>query len=110
VPRALLLLPTTTYKASDFLAAAEKLRLSIVVASEEASALEGLNPEGLLTLDFQDPEACAQKAAAFAKGLPIDVVVGVDEQTAVVGAAISEALGLPHNPISRRSPQHFAGS
>jgi formate-dependent phosphoribosylglycinamide formyltransferase (GAR transformylase) len=100
VPRALLLLPTTTYKASDFLAAAEKLRLSIVVASEEASALEGLNPEGLLTLDFQDPEACAQKAAAFAKGLPIDVVVGVDEQTAVVGAAISEALGLPHNPIA----------
>jgi formate-dependent phosphoribosylglycinamide formyltransferase (GAR transformylase) len=100
VPRALLLLPTTTYKASDFLAAAEKLRLSIVVASEEASALEGLNPEGLLTLNFRDPEGCAEKVAAFARGLPIDVVVAVDEQTAVAGSAISEALNLPHNPIA----------
>jgi biotin carboxylase len=100
VPRVLLLLPTTTYKASDFLAAAEKLRLSIVVASEEASALEGLNPEGLLTLDFRDPAACAEKAAAFARERPIDVVVGVDEQTAVAAAAICEGLGLAHNPVS----------
>ena len=100
MPRVLLLLPTTTYKASDFLAAAEKLRLSIVVASEESSALEGLNPEGLLTLDFRDAEACARKAAVFARGSPIDVVVGVDEQTAVAAAAISEALGLPHNPVA----------
>ncbi|MGH9363647.1 MAG: ATP-grasp domain-containing protein, partial [Thermoanaerobaculia bacterium] len=98
--RVLLLLPTTTYKASDFLAAAEKLRLDVTVASEEASTLEGLNPPGLLTLDFRDPRGCATKAADFAREHPIAAVVGVDEQTAVVATAIAEELGLPHNPIS----------
>lgn len=100
MPRVLLLLPTTTYKASDFLLAAERLGLDVTVASEEASALEGLNPPGLLTLDFRDPAGCAVKAAAFAKEHPIEVVVGVDEQTALVSAAIAEALGLPHNPVT----------
>ena len=33
--------------------------------SEEASTLEHLNPEGLLTLDFRDPAACARAAAAL---------------------------------------------
>ena len=98
--RVLLLLPTTTYKAPDFLAAAEKLRLEVTVASEEANALEGLNPPGLLTLDFRDPQACGEKAAAFAKEHPIAAVVGVDEQTAVVATVIAEALGLSHNPYS----------
>jgi biotin carboxylase len=100
VARVLLLLPTTTYKASDFLAAAERLGLDVTVASEEASALEGLNPPGLLTLDFRDPRGCAAKAAVFAKEHPIDAVVGVDEQTALVSAVIAEELGLRHNPIS----------
>jgi len=100
VARVLLLLPTTTYKASDFLAAAEKLRLDITVASEEASALEGLNPPGLLTLNFSDPEGCAERAAAFAQEYPITAIVGVDEQTAVAATVIAERLGLPHNPYS----------
>lgn len=100
MPRVLLLLPTTTYKAPDFLAAAERLGLDITVASEEASALEGLNPPGLLTLDFRDPRGSAAKAGAFAKEHPIDAVVGVDEQTALVSAAIAEELGLRHNPVS----------
>ena len=98
--RVLLLLPTTTYKASDFLAAAERLGLDVVVASDESNALEGLNPEGLLALDFSDPRGCAQKAVAFARERPIAAVVGVDEPTAIAATAIAQALGLPHNPLS----------
>lgn len=71
----------------------------MVVASENASTLEALNPGGLVTLDFRDPAACARRVAAFAATLPIDAVVGVDEDTAVAAAAIAEALGLRHNPV-----------
>ncbi len=97
--RVLLLLPTTTYKTPDFLAAARKLRVDVTVASEEPSTLESLNPEGLLTLDFRDPEECARRAERFARKHPVDAVVGVDEDTAVAAAAIAQALGLPHNPV-----------
>jgi biotin carboxylase len=99
VPRVLLLLPTTTYRAADFLRAASALRMDVVVASEEPSALEGLNPAGLLTLDFRDPDACVRAASAFARQHPLDAVVGVDEETAVAAAAIAAALGLPHNAV-----------
>jgi hypothetical protein len=99
VARVLLLLPTTTYKAPDFLAAARKLRVDVTVASEEPSTLEGMNPAGLLSLDFRDAEGCARKAVEFARAHPVDAVVGVDEDTAVAAAVIARALGLPHNPV-----------
>lgn len=97
--RVLLLLPTTTYRTPDFLAAASRLGLDVTVASEEPSTLENLNPEGLLTLDFRDPESSARRAVEFARAHPIEAVVGVDEDTTVAATVIAEALGLPHNPV-----------
>ncbi len=96
--RVLLLLPTTTYRSHDFLEAARRLDADVTVASEEASAVEDLNPAGLLAMDFRDVDGCVSRALAFARTRPIDAVVGVDEDTAVVAAAISGALGLPANP------------
>jgi biotin carboxylase len=98
MPRVLLLLPTTTYRAHDFLDAASRLHLDVTVGTEETSALEGVNPQGLLTLDFRDPAACARRVEEFARDVPVDAVVGVDEETAVVAAAISARLGRPSNP------------
>jgi biotin carboxylase len=100
VPRVLLLLPTTSYRIPDFLAAAGQLGVVVTVASEEASTMESLNPAGLLTLDFKDPAACAARVSAFARTHPLAAVLGVDERTVVVAAAIAEALGLPHAPVS----------
>jgi biotin carboxylase len=98
MPRVLLLLPTTTYRAHDFLEAAERLHLDVTVGTEETSALEGVNPQGLLTLDFRDPAACARRVEDFARVVPMDAVIGVDEETAVAAAAISARLGLRSNP------------
>jgi hypothetical protein len=66
--RVLLLLPTTTYRTPDFLRAAERLGVEVTVASEEASAVESFNPEGLLALDFRNPAAAARKAVASTAG------------------------------------------
>ncbi len=96
--RVLLLLPTTTYRASDFLGAAAKLGADVTVASEEPSTLASRNPAGLLTLDFRDPAECARRVVEFSRSHPVDAVVGVDEETALAAAAISGALGLPANP------------
>jgi biotin carboxylase len=99
VTRVLLLLPTTSYRTGDFLRAAEKLGVGVTVGAEEPSTMERLDPEGLLTLDFRDPAACARRVAEFSKTTPIAAAVGVDEDTVVAAAAISAALGLPHNPL-----------
>ncbi|MFQ5789907.1 MAG: ATP-grasp domain-containing protein [Acidobacteriota bacterium] len=95
--RVLLLLPTGTYRTHDFMEAAGKLGVEVVVASEEASTMERLQPGSLLTLDFLDPDAAARRAAAFHRVHPFVAVIPVDEETAVVAAAIAQAVGLPHN-------------
>jgi biotin carboxylase len=95
--RVLLLLPTATYRAADFLAAAEEVGADVTVASEEPSTFERANPAGLLTLDFRDPAGCARRVVDFSRVHPVNAVVGVDEETALAAAAICRALDLPGN-------------
>ena len=98
MPRVLLLLPTTTYRTPDFLDAARRLGVDVTVASEEASTVAPWNPDGLLTIDFRDSAGSARRIAELARRLPIDAVIGVDDETTVAAAAISNELGLPGNP------------
>src|SRR5258707_15727771 len=97
--RVLLLLPTTTYRTKAFVEAALKLDVDVVAASEQPSTLLSTNPEGLLTLDFNDPDRARDQAQEFASRFPVDAVIPVDEDTAVVAASIAEALTLGHNPV-----------
>ncbi|MDQ2980380.1 MAG: ATP-grasp domain-containing protein [Acidobacteriota bacterium] len=109
MPRLLLLLPTTTYRAAAFLDAAARLGVEVAVASEEANALEAVNPAGLLTLDWRDPEAAARRAVELSRDRPFDAVVGVDDDTAVAAAAIARALGPPHNPVPAAAAARHKG-
>ena len=99
MPRILLLLPTTTYRTEAFLDAASPLGIEVTVASEQPNTLSRLNPAGLITLDFADPEKSARRVVEFATEYPIDAVIPVDGQVVVVGASISAALGLRHNSV-----------
>lgn len=96
--RLLLLLPTSTYRASAFLAAARRLGIELTVASEQPSTFEAARPSDLLTLPFDDPPAAAEQVRAFARQYPVHGVAGVDDDTVVVAAAVAEALGLVGNP------------
>jgi biotin carboxylase len=99
MPRLLLLLPNTTYRTADFLAAAGRLGVNVTVATDEPSAVEALNPDGLVSLDFRDPEGAARRAAEIARTRPFDAVVGVDDDSAVAAAAVARALGLKQNSL-----------
>ena len=99
MPRLLLLLPSTTYRTAAFVEAARQIGAELTVASERPSTLEAANPSGLLTLDFQHPERAADATRTFARRYPIVAVVGVDDDTAVVAAAVAERLRLKGNPL-----------
>jgi len=100
MPRLLLLLPTTTYRAEAFLEAARKLKLDVVVGSKRAAVPEDLGDAAFLPFNMHDLEEAVRSVVEFARTTPIDVVVGVDDHTTVVAAVISTALGLPHNPVT----------
>lgn len=98
--RVLLLIPTISYRASDFLAAAYKLGVEVIVASNERQTLEDIVPGHTLTLDFQNLHESVDKVVSFAKERPIHAVVSTDEDAVILAAMISERLGLSHNLIS----------
>ena len=75
MPRVLLLLPTTTYRAKAFIDAALRIGVDVVAASERPSTLEARNPAGLLTLDFVDPEVAARQASRFAEQYTVDAII-----------------------------------
>src|SRR5437867_2871986 len=99
-PRLLLLLPTVTYRTVAFVEAARRLGVAVTVASEQPSTFERANPAGLVTFDFADPAHAAEQARAFARTHPVHGVVAVDDDTAVVAAAIAEELGLRGHPVA----------
>lgn len=92
-------MPTTTYRASAFLAAAAKLRIEAVVGSDRRQALEALAPGRTLTVDFHNLQAARQSIIDFAQKVPIQSIIPVDEDTAVLAAVAAQALNLPHNSV-----------
>ncbi len=98
--RLLLVIPSTTYRTHDFMAAAGKLDIDLVVASNHNQAMSALIPDSTLALDFARLGEVRKRARLFAARKPIEVVLGVDDQSAYIAAVIAGELGLPHNPVS----------
>ena len=92
-----MLVPTTTYRTEDFVEAARRLGVDLVVAAEKPNTLAEALPDHLLTLPFDDAAAAAALMQEYARTRPIAAVVPVDDATTVVGAAIGKALGLRAN-------------
>ncbi|MBA3350093.1 MAG: ATP-grasp domain-containing protein, partial [Actinobacteria bacterium] len=97
--RILLLLPTETYRASDFLEAATALRAEVVVATDRRLAISSVLGERAVHLDLSNPEASARKIVELARRDHLDAIVPVDDQGVVVAALAAKRLGLRHNPI-----------
>ena len=96
--RVLLLLPTATYRATDFLAAAAALGVEVVVGSERAQAMAKDMGDRAIVVPLSDPSAAADAIEALHRRSPVAAVVAVDEQGVMAAATASERLGLRHNP------------
>jgi len=97
VSRVLFLLPSGTYKAPDFIDAARRLDVDVVVASETEQTLAGAMGDRALVVDLSDPAGSAGNITALAQRLPLDAVLAVDDQGLLIAALAATTLGLPAN-------------
>src|SRR5438552_2517194 len=97
--RVLLLIPSRTYRTHDFMEAASRLGVEVVVGSEHRSALAALMEGRQLRLDCHDLERSTQRIVAFARDHPLKAVVAVDDTGTMLAASAANALGLAHNPV-----------
>jgi len=98
VPRILLLLPTATYRAADFVTAAARLGVDVVVGSEHRQALAGPMGDRAVVVPLAGGDAALDAIVALHDRTPLDAVLAVDDQGVVVAAAAAQRLGLRHNP------------
>jgi biotin carboxylase len=92
--RVLLLVPARTYRATDFLIAASRMGLELVVGSDGALPLGG---HPVVRVNPNDPERSV--ARLVAESGPVDAVVAADTPMLVLAAAAAARLGLPHNRV-----------
>jgi biotin carboxylase len=92
----LLLTTPNTYRAQAFLAAAARLGVEVVIATDmQAELAESWGQQ--LGLDFQRIEQAVAAIVAFAAERPLNAIIAVDDSGSLLAAQASAALGLAHN-------------
>ncbi|MDP9495889.1 MAG: ATP-grasp domain-containing protein [Actinomycetota bacterium] len=95
MPTAVVVLPSTTYRAADFVAAAQALGVGLIVASESPPPID--MGDGYLQIDCSDPALAAAAIVALGDRVAIDGVVAADDAGVVVAALTGQTLGLRSN-------------
>ncbi len=96
--RIVVVLPTETYRATDFVEAAARLGVELSIASEEALPL--IPPDRQVTIDCADPELSAERVADLAASTPVDAIIAADDTGVEIAARASSLLGLSSSPVA----------
>jgi biotin carboxylase len=96
MPRVLLLVPTTTYRAPDFVAAARALGVELVVGADDAPVLG--DGDRTVAVPLDDLDAAVRAIDELDRRRGVDAVVAVDDRGVVVAAEAGARLGFPHSP------------
>lgn len=91
--RVLLLVPPITYRATDFVVAAKRLELDVVIGSNGALPLGG-NP--VVNVDPNDVDGSVRRLLSTVER--VDAVVAVDSEMLPLAAELGVALNLAGNP------------
>ncbi len=95
----MLLIPSRSYRAPDFMSAARKLGIDVVVAADAEHPLQESDSGKQLTLNFSNVEISTDRIEDFDDRFPLRSIVAVDDAGARVAASASRRLELPHNPV-----------
>lgn len=92
----MLLMKASTYRAPDFLAAAERLGVEVIRVVDAPEPYAG-EREGALYLDFHDLASATAAILDYARRQPVAALLAVDDGGTLLAAHGGAALGLPHN-------------
>ena len=96
--RVVVVLPTETYRAGDFVEAAAGLGIELTIASEQHLPL--LAEDRQVEIDCSDPVGSAERVADIASVTPIDAIVAADDAGVEIAARASALVGLPASPVA----------
>jgi len=97
-PLIVVVVPSGSYRATDFVAAALALRVDLVVASDGDLPMGDIGRSRSLTIDFRRPEWSASRIVNL-KPRP-SAVIAADDLGVLIAAMASTILGIASNPVA----------
>jgi biotin carboxylase len=95
MPRVLLVAATTGYQTRSFAAAARRLGIDVILATDRCHVLEDPWRDHAIPVRFEEPEIAAEALG----GCGVDGIVAVADRPTLVAALTARKLGLPyHSP------------
>jgi biotin carboxylase len=94
----LLLATTTGYQIRSFGAAAERLAVRLLLASDRCDRLDDPWFDAAIPVRFHQPDASLQAVVAALADRRPDGVIAVGDRPTLLAARVAEAFGLPGNP------------
>ena len=97
IKRALLLLPSRSYRASGFIAACSKANAEIIIGVDDEQISESLGGGLVKRFSFSDPVVGAKEVVEFANGRDFSAVIAAEEESVLLAAHAAAQLGVEHN-------------
>jgi biotin carboxylase len=92
-----LIVPTSSYRGPDFVAAADELGVDLVLVADASLGITSGRILDVLVADCSDTVGTAAALVERAQQHPLDAVVGVDDAGVMIAARAAAELGLAHN-------------
>lgn len=97
VRRIVLVLPSSSYRTTDFVHAAADLGVELAVATEGHQAFADQDPDHFIEIDLRSPRRAAAQIVAWAETRDVNAVLAVDDLGVVTASLAARDLGLMHN-------------
>tara|TARA_B100000686_G_scaffold128253_1_gene135463 strand:- start:1091 stop:2335 length:1245 start_codon:yes stop_codon:yes gene_type:complete len=95
----ILIIPSASYRTGPFMNAVKKLDLKVLVISDKSQVFSGKYPDNLIIINFNHWQDRSDEISKWAKNNGLKAVIGVDEESIVLAANISNFLNVEHNPV-----------
>ena len=90
-------MPGNTYRAKAFIDAAKKLKIDLIIGSDQEQTLTSLLPNKYITLNFHKIKISSEQIYSFNNKTKINKIIAVDDQGLLLASAASKKIGLNSN-------------
>ena len=92
----MIIAPHASYRTAPFIAAAERLGLPVIIASDSPNSIISAYAQGL-HIDFDNAEAALESLLQESRKQSFAAVIGTDDNSTELAASLAKQLGLPYN-------------
>jgi biotin carboxylase len=98
-PSVILIIPSASYRTSPFMDAVSKLELKVLVLTDKSQVFSEDYPDNVITMNFEHWRVHIENIREWSVKHDLKAVLGVDEESIILAARLSEVLGLVHNSL-----------